>query len=443
MRDPCVTLASAGALAASLAAGLAGAGQTSVPAGPVPVRLERSGGAWRLLRAGEPYFVKGAGGSGSLEQLRAAGANSVRLWDAEGSDAVLDEAARRGMSVALGIWLGQPRQGFRYDDAAQVARQRERVRALVTRYREHPAVLVWGLGNEMEGDGADPAVWRAVEDLAALVKRLDAAHPVMTVIAEVGGEKVRNLHRLCPSVDIVGINSYAGAPSLPRRYAAAGGTKPYLLTEFGPPGTWEVAKTPWSAVLEPTSTEKAASYRRSYEGAVIGQPLCLGSYAFLWGNKQEGTATWFGMLLADGEKVAAVDTMTELWSGRPPANRCPVIRLLRLEGPAERDGGAPVRAALEASDPDGDPLLARWELRAEGSYGAGGDPERVPPEVRGAVMRGDARGVEARLPAEPGAFRLFVTVRDGKGGAATANVPLLARAGGAGQGPAAPRAKPP
>ncbi|MCC5024095.1 MAG: hypothetical protein J6386_15485 [Candidatus Synoicihabitans palmerolidicus] len=37
----------------------------------------------------------------------------------------------------------------------------------VRRYRDHPAVLMWGLGNEMEGDGTDPRVWRELETLAA------------------------------------------------------------------------------------------------------------------------------------------------------------------------------------------------------------------------------------------------------------------------------------
>ena len=56
-----------------------------------------------------------------------------------------------------------------------------------------------------------------------------------------------NLHRLCPDIDIVGINSYGGAASVPERYRKAGGTKPYILTEFGPPGRWEIEATAWGA----------------------------------------------------------------------------------------------------------------------------------------------------------------------------------------------------
>ena len=44
--------------------------------------------------------------------------------------------------------------------------------------------------------------------------RSTRTHPVMTVVAEIGGDKVANFQRLCPNVDILGINSYGGVQSL-------------------------------------------------------------------------------------------------------------------------------------------------------------------------------------------------------------------------------------
>jgi len=413
------------AVCAGAMAWLAGASTPVRAEGAVEVRVVKGEKGWQLLRDGKPYFVKGAGGSGSLEALAAAGANSVRTWDAEGTDKVLDEAQRRGLTVCQGIWLGQERQGFDYNDVGQVAKQADRVRTLVQRYKDHPALLCWGIGNEMEGTGDNAAIWSAIQNLAAMVHRLDPKHPVMTVIAEVGGAKVAHLHKLCPDIDIVGINSYAGCPSLAERYARAGGSKPYIVTEFGPPGAWEVDKTAWGAPIEPTSTEKAAWYRRAYEGSIAKQPLCLGSYAFLWGHKQETTATWYGLLLPDGSRTGAVDTLSELWTGKPPASRCPTISSLKLEGPDDVDPGSTVRASLQAAHPEGLPLKVAWALQpeAEGSL-AGGDAAQALPTTPGAIARGDLDGAEVRMPAEPGGYRLFVTVRDGKGGAAVANVPI-------------------
>jgi hypothetical protein len=380
-----------------------------------------------MLRGGKPYFIRGAGGAGSMKVLAAAGGNSIRTWGTEGLDKVLDEAHKHGLTVTAGIWLGHERHGFNYNDADQVARQAEQVRKVILRHRDHPALLMWGLGNEMEGEkGHNAAVWSALNNLAALAKKLDPNHPTMTVLAEVGGDKVKNVHRLCPDIDVVGINSYGGAPTLPRRYREAGGTRPYVLTEFGPPGPWEVKKTSWGAPPELTSTEKARHYRLAYEKAVAGaRGRCLGSYAFIWGHKQEATATWFGLLLPDGSRLGAVDTLQELWTGKAPRNSCPAIASLKLQGPDQVEPGATVRAALAASDPDGDRLAVRWVLQREAhAYGVGGDEEEVPPTFPAAIVKGDAKRVEVKMPREGGGYRLFAYVSDGKGGAAVANVPL-------------------
>jgi len=398
---------------------------------PIPVRIERAADGYRLLRDGKPYFIKGVGGDGPLALLAKAGGNSVRTWGADKLEAKLDEAHRLGLTVAVGIWLGHERHGFDYNNSEQVAAQFESTRQAIERYKNHPAVLLWGLGNEMEGyeRGDNAAIWSAVNNLAGLAKQLDPNHPTMTVIAEIGGDRVKNMHRLCPNIDIVGINSYGGVTSLPKRYAEAGGTKPYIVTEYGPPGVWESPKNAWGVCRELTSTEKAAFYRRAYEQAVVSQPgKCLGSYAFTWGNKQEATATWFGMLLPDGSKLAAVDTMTELWSGKPPANRCPAIVKLALDGADEVDPRAKLRAVLEVSDPEGDKLRVRWALSREAEQlGTGGDTEATPETIAGAVTAADQRHAEVQMPAEPGGYRLFAYLDDGHGGAAVGNLPLLVK----------------
>ena len=397
----------------------------------IPVELRQTPQGWQLLRGGEPYLIRGAGGKGSLKQLAAAGANSVRTWGGDDIGELLDEAHALGLSVTVGIWLGHERHGFDYSDKIQVREQFERARQAVLRYKDHPAVLLWGIGNEMEGyeAGDSPAIWSAVNDVAAMIKQLDPAHPTMTVTAEIGGGRVASVDKLCPAVDIHGINAYGGAPSLPERYRKAGGTKPYVLTEFGQPGAWETTKTTWGAPLEQTSTEKSATYRRVYEGAVTGAPgLALGSYAFNWGFKMEATATWFGMFLEDGARVGTVDTMTELWSGAPPANLAPTVKPLVIDGDARVDPGARLRVTAAIADPEGGPLRARWALRMESNeYATGGDFRPMLPDIEGAILKGDVAGAQVRMPDEPGAYRLFLYAYDDHGNAATANVPLLVK----------------
>jgi hypothetical protein len=192
---------------------------TIVFAEAIPVEVRQTAQSWQLLRGGEPYFIRGAGGDALLEELAAAGANSIRTWGADDIDDLLDEAHALGLSVTVGIWLGHERHGFDYDDENQVRQQFKRARQIVLRYKDHPAVLLWGIGNEMEGftDGDNPAIWSAVNDVAAMVKELDPAHPTMTVTAEIGGERIAGAHERSPAIDIHGINSYGGAPSLAER----------------------------------------------------------------------------------------------------------------------------------------------------------------------------------------------------------------------------------
>jgi len=394
---------------------------------PVPVKVVEQEGQFRLLRDAKPYWINGAGGDGSLRALAEAGANSVRTWGAENADRILDEAESLGLTVALGIWLGHERHGFDYNAPHQVATQYEKVRETILRCKDHPALLMWGIGNEMEGEGKNAAIWSAVNNLACMAKNLDPHHPTMTVIADVGGDKVKNVHRLCPDIDIVGINSYGGIVTVPQRYKEAGGSKPYVVTEFGPPGQWEIAKTNWGAAPELTSGEKAEVYRRAYNSAIASQEgFCLGSYAFLWGHKQEATATWFGLLLPDGSRTAAVDVLTELWSGRRPANLSPTVTHPKIQGSEVVKPGAAVVAAIKASDPDGDPIAISWVLQREAAaYGSGGDAEPVPPAYPDAISQNGAERVEVRMPEQPGGYRLFAYVRDDHGGAAVANIPLL------------------
>jgi hypothetical protein len=409
----------------------------SAPAGaqPVPVELRHVNGdanAWQLVRDGKPYFINGVGGQDSLELLVDCGGNSIRTWGADNLGAKLDEAKRLGLTVTVGIWLGHERHGFNYNDAKQVAEQHERARAAIEKYKSHPAVLMWGIGNEMEGfgDGGNEKIWSAVEAIAKTAKQLDPNHPTMTVVAEIGGQRVPAIHKHCPSIDVIGINSYGGGPTVARRYREAGGKKPFVLTEFGPNGFWESGKTSWGAPLEPTSTAKAASYRKTYEGSILAEreKLCLGGYAFLWGQKQEATPTWFGMLLKDGSRTEAVDAMRQLWTGKPPPNRCPQITSLKLTGEDQQPPGGRVSAALASTDSDGDELKVTWELREEPAEPtAGGDAQKTPPTHPDAIQRGDQRGVEVRLPQQPGAYRLFAFVHDPHGGAAVANVPILVK----------------
>ena len=400
------------ALAALLVSGPAGA--------DVAIRGEL------ILVDGRPFVARGAAGERRLDVLKQLGATAVRTYGDE-TAAVLAEAGRLGLKVVAGFWLEHPRRGFNYNDPAQVAAQNAKLERFVRAHKDHPALLLWGLGNEVEAELADDAaVWPAIEGAARLVKSIDPAHPTMAVIAETGNDKVGKVIRQAPSIDVLGINSYGPAlPSLAGRAREAGWRGPLLITELGPLGQWQAGKTPWGAAIEPSSTAKAAALR-DYLAALA--PRTQGHFVFYWGQKQEVTPTWHSLLLPGGEWTETAEAMAASWGGTTPGgNRAPRIRKLAFAGGDSRPAGEPGRAELDAADPDNDPLTAEWLVMAESTdLRKAGDAESVPRSFPAAVRDASAAGATvARVP--PGRYRLFLTLRDGRGAAATANLPFELR----------------
>ncbi|MEL7370592.1 MAG: glycoside hydrolase family 2 TIM barrel-domain containing protein [Myxococcota bacterium] len=394
----------------------------AMPAPAVPVRVVRAGDNWRLERGGQPYVLRGVGYKAELDALVASGGNAIRTWGiGDDTRALLDEAWAKGVSVTLGLWLGHTEHGFDYSDKAAVARQHALIRQQVERFKDHPALLMWGVGNEVELEGGDdPNIWRAIEDVARMIHEVDPHHPTMVVTAEIGETFHERLKTLCPSIDIWGINSYGGAPSLPRRLSMSDWSGPIVLTEFGGHGDWERPKLPWGATKEQTSTEKAAAYRQSFQ-AVSNDPRTVGTFAFLWGPSERPTDTWFGLFGPKGIRYEATDVLAELWD-KPVPDRAPSIVAWRAEDTAASkplDGaivgpGVPLVATLVAKDPEGQPVTHDWILHHDTITSAGAGP---------AVQCKTASGprFETRAPAMPGPYRLLAVSRDPAGGAAFAS----------------------
>ncbi len=400
------------------------------PQGPISVRLLKQEGQWKLQRGEKPYFIKGAGGGGSKPLLAECGGNSFRTWGVgPETERELDEAQNLGLTVTVGIWLGHKEHGFRYDDAQSVQKQFDDAKKAVLKYKDHPAVLMWALGNEMEVNDDSPEMWNAIQELAKMVHEVDPQHPTMTVIAELGSHKTQQIHQRCPAIDVVGINSYGGGPSLAERYRQAGGTKPFVVTEYGPPGTWEIKQNAIGAAPELTSTQKAESYRATYQKSVASAPdLCLGSYAFTWGHKIEATATWFGMLLPDGSRLAAVDVMQEVWTGQAPAQLCPKINQLALTSQAEVNRGETVTAMVEIGDPAPQDLQIEWALfREQESYAVDGTGAKPTPAYPDAIAHNGQSQVSVTMPPSGGVYRLYCYIHDSGKRAAVGSLPIKVR----------------
>ncbi|MFN3939613.1 MAG: hypothetical protein ACK4IY_03435, partial [Chitinophagales bacterium] len=72
----------------------------------IPVTLSKdNAGNWQLYRGGEPYYIKGVGGSQNLDYAAAIGANSMRTWSTDNAQEILDKAHALGLTVMMGLWV--------------------------------------------------------------------------------------------------------------------------------------------------------------------------------------------------------------------------------------------------------------------------------------------------------------------------------------------------
>lgn len=394
---------------------------------PVDVVLHEQDGQYQLYRDGKPYFVKGAGGHSHLALLAASGANSVRTWSTDNAQQILDEAQANGLTVLMGLRLGHERHGFDYNDVQAVAKQLAEVRQQVLKYKDHPALLGWGVGNEVDLFYTNTRVWYAVEDIAKMIKSLDPHHIVTTVTAGIDKDKADLIQARVPSIDFLSVNIYGGLETLPQHLLDIGYSGPYLVTEWGPTGHWQVARTDWDVPIEQTSTQKAASYRSRYEGGILSAPnRALGSYAFLWGQKQETTPTWYGVFTEAGKPNEVVDSLYYLWKGEWPAKRAPSVMALKIDGKVAEQNVHLRKQTLYKVDVQlsGETPSIRWEVLPESTdIKAGGDPEARPHVIEGLVTATGQGQWQLMTPDVPGPYRLFLyaTANDK---VATANIPF-------------------
>jgi hypothetical protein len=407
----------------------------SIETGPIKVEVVMRDGRYQLLRGGQPYQVKGGGiESGDLKELAARGGNSIRNWSTHSAQMMLDQAHELGITVSLCLNIERERHGFDYNDAQAVAQQLEQARRDVMRFRDHPALLSWIIGNELNHDYSNPKVYDAVNDISKMIHELDPNHPTTSTLASFSTDMGRVLNERAPDLDFISIQAYGDLVNLPKYIKKAKFKRPLMVTEWGAIGHWEMPTTFWGAPIEQTSSEKADNYQKMYDSVVSRlAPYNIGNYVFYWGQKQERTPTWYGLFLESGESTEVVDVMQTIWTGHEPPNRAPRLKSMRLNNRtahnnAQLKPGQTTTARVKASDPDGDTLRYTWQVRLESTATeVGGDAESVPPLVSGIVDDRNADQVTVIAPTRPGAYRLFVEVHDDQGHAAHANIPFLVR----------------
>lgn len=418
------------ALLAGLTLSAPGPTGPSVQAQTAPrVELVARGERWELLRNGRPYFIKGAGASTRLQDLVAAGANSIRTWGVdEHSGQFLDRCHALSLSVTVGFWM-RKHDGFSYKSQADKDAQYEELKKWVRKYRNHPAILMWAVGNEQELGTEWPEVFIQTDRLIRMVKEEDPTRPVMTVLADMWPEKQQMIERHMTSPDLLGINSYNGLSSLHERMTFW--KKPYVITEWQFDGYGDGSpQTPWGTPIEPSTTEKARRAERLYRDTILRFPgRVLGSYLFVWNQSEVAPVSTHGTHMATGDKLAIVDTMTRLWGGRAAFNRVPEVSIIQPNAPQVVRPGEEITLKVETRDPEGDRLTLKYEIRDNDltKRYVGDFEQEMTVRARG---RWEGNTLRLKMPTQAGVYRILITARDGWGGGAADALDVKVEAGG-------------
>ncbi|MDA3906086.1 MAG: hypothetical protein PF484_08420 [Bacteroidales bacterium] len=405
------------------------------------VEIVKNNNQYQMLVDGDPFFAKGGGLEfGKMEALKAHGGNSFRTWrfnngKQSGLD-VLNKADSLGMMVVMGLEVAKERHGFDYDDETAVDEQKQRLLAEVRLMKDHPALLAYGLGNELNLRYTNKKVWNAVNDLALAIKEIDSNHPVTTMLAGAGKSEITDIMERSPDLDFLSFQIYGDILNLPRYIKESGYEGPYFITEWGATGHWEVAQTSWGRPIEQNSYDKANSYLARYQKVIEkNSNKCIGSFVFLWGQKQERTPTWYGLFLDSGEETPSVDAMHYAWNGEWPKNRTPQLNKFLLDNKTAfqsimLEAGKSYNASVDAFDWENDSIYFHWEILKEVEdhlQSDGGDYEPNPEKLFSLDTGGAENSIDIVSPTTPGEYRLFVYVRDGHNHSAYANIPFLVK----------------
>lgn len=401
------------------------------------VELIHHNNKFQLTVDSKPFYINGAGVDfGSIKSLADFGGNAFRTWRVNNGEKtgreILDEAYQHGLMVCMGLEVERERHGFDYDDEVAVAKQMAEIKQDILDLKDHPALLMWGIGNELNLRHKNPKVWDAVNDLSKMIHKIDPNHPTTTMLAGAEPDEIKLVAARCPDLDLLSFQIYGEINKLPSFLQKSNYKGAYMITEWGATGHWECTQTDWERPIESNSTEKAADYHSRFSNVIAADKAqCIGSFVFLWGQKQERTPTWYGLFLENNNSTEAAQVMQYLWTGQWATHRIPQIGKLRVnnmlaEENVHLQAQQTYSATIDIKSTDKN-LGYRWELMREVDRDLesdGGDFEPTPDIVWQKSDSNHGPTTEFSTP-HSGEFRLFVYVDDCYGGTATANIPIL------------------
>ena len=389
------------------------------------VTVEKQNGEWSLYVNNEPFEVKGAtfgydkdvaNYDQYFEELKYLGVNTIRTWGTgENTPQLLDAADKQGIKVMLGIWMRHGRPGMEADDSFDYLTDEEGKQAMydnaisiVKRYKDHPAILTWGIGNEvylnMATDEEKLAYSQLLQKIGSEIKTLDPGHPITSVEAWIFGVDWWSEH--VPSIDIYGLNVYgAGASVLVQELAKKGVDKPYVITEFGVRGEWEIEEDENGVKPEPSDQEKYETIVNGYRDWIRDEPQCLGVYVFHYSDDSRFLGPWL-LTHFRGKRRPQYWAIREAYTGRTAEKEVPVITSLNLPEDTLSSGTwIPVEIAVKNKEQEALDVSFYYNQRTGSRVRR---DQLLALNQRGSL----AEGLEVQLPLEHGGIKIYAAVSD-------------------------------
>lgn len=396
----------------------------ATPGGASTVRVTGTQGNWQLSVDGSPYEIKGltygppqAAADGYLRDLKSMGVNTIRIWgvDDAGTPTLLDRAAQQGLKVIVGHWLNQ---GADYvNDTTYKNAVKAEIVARVNALKNRQGVLLWDVGNEviltMQDHGLSAAEVEArrvgyakfVDEVAQAIHAADPNHPVTSTDAYTGAWPYYKQY--APHLDLLAVNSYGAIGTVKQDWINGGYTKPYIVTEGGPAGEWEVPADVNGVPTEPTDLQKRAGYTSSWNAIKAHPGVALGATEFHYGLENDFGGVWLNTFTG-GWRRLGYHALRQAYTGQASANTPPEITSMTVSNQTAVPAGGTFTITTAASDPNGD--LIRYNLMYSDKHMTGNTG------LTTVVFTDNGNGsFTARAPEQLGVWKVYVYAYDGHG----------------------------
>jgi hypothetical protein len=415
--------------------------------GSESVFIKRNETGFELIRNGKPFYIKGASGNSYLKELADTGGNTVRLYDTVNIQIHLDEAFKHGLAVIIDIPI-PPFGHNNYLDENENQILKQNVKDLIIKYKNHPALLMWNLGNEVNYpkihwknlirvNHSKKRFIRNFNDFIEIIKREDTNHPVSTSKWNIGIEHYASFKLFSPGIDIISFNVFGDTKNINdkmNQYYFLFGEFPFYISEFGPDGWWmqEPQYTSWWSPIEPTSEKKAEQINARYN-LIVNSKNCFGSLLFYWGNKYECTHTWFS-LFKEEHKSEILMEMEHLWGHSNYKPEFIGLNYMLVEGKGAADNlifnpGEVKNAELKLNVNYNDSISIKWEIYPDVWY-QGWNEEKYnrkllnPPSPIACFINNENTKASFIAPEKEGPYRIFAYVYNHLGYFAATNTPF-------------------